>query len=210
MGRPTHNDLVLQAMRSDFSMGGFYVLSFEKRSIIRSQAMERLQPMIDKLDQCTMTADFVTEVETSFTKESVKVLPQHAKRTIRLAAEVVGNEKILKWIAAAKQDKEEHTWEERIETPQSPAGISPQVLDDLGFLVHVAPSNIQDILRSRVEAVKMLFDMYEERIREITTISETNIATSQQLREELLERPPAVKRGRKVPALRKPKSRLQR
>lgn len=151
MDRSNLIESTLKLMRINVSMESFYVLSFEKQSITRFQAMEKLQPMIDKLDKYAMIEDFVTEVETFFTKESVKVLPQHAKRTIRLAAEAVGNEKVFKWIAAAEQDKEEHTWEERTETPKPPAEISRKILRDLDFLIHVAPSTIQDLLHSRVQ-----------------------------------------------------------
>ncbi|PNP38033.1 hypothetical protein TGAMA5MH_10132 [Trichoderma gamsii] len=147
--------------------------------------MEKLQPLIEKLDQTTSATNFVADVEASFTQESVKVLTQDRKRTIRLAAEVVGSQKVLEWIAAAKDDMEEFTWVATTETPKPPAEISPELLEDLDTLVQAAPSNIQDLLRSRVQVVKTLFESFEQRIREITIASETNTTTCQQLREEL-------------------------
>lgn len=180
---PTDN--ALRLMRIKDSTESLHVLSYEERSIHRSQAMEKVWPMIEKLDQCTTTADFMTEVETYLTQESVEVLPQHAKRTIRLAAEVVGNKKVLEWIAAAKEDKEKYTWVVTIETPKPLAEISPKLLEDLDVLVQATSSNTQDLLRSRVQVVKMLFESFEQRIREITIASETNTTTNQQLREEL-------------------------
>ncbi|KAM0454914.1 hypothetical protein ACHAPV_008055 [Trichoderma viride] len=195
---PTDN--ALRLMRIKDSTESLHVLSYEERSIHRSQAMEKVWPMIEKLDQCTTTADFMTEVETYLTQESVEVLPQHAKRTIRLAAEVVGNKKVLEWIAAAKEDKEKYTWVVTIETPKPLAEISPKLLEDLDVLVQATSSNTQDLLRSRVQVVKMLFESFEQRIREVTSESETHLATNQQLREELssirkaLEQQPAPKR----------------
>lgn len=180
---PTDN--ALRLMRIKDSTESLHVLSYEERSIHRSQAMEKVWPMIEKLDQCTTTADFMTEVETYLTQESVEVLPQHAKRTIRLAAEVVGNKKVLEWIAAAKEDKEKYTWVVTIETPKPLAEISPKLLEDLDVLVQATSSNTQDLLRSRVQVVKMLFESFEQRIREITIASEMNTTTNQQLREEL-------------------------
>ncbi|KAM0514961.1 hypothetical protein ACHAPE_006283 [Trichoderma viride] len=197
-------DNALRLMQIKASTESFQVLSFQERSISRSQAMATLQPMIDKLDECITAADFVADVQTSFTLESVKVLPQHAKRTIRLAAEVVGNKKFLEWIAAAKEDREEYTWMVTIETPKPPAVISRELLEDLDILVKAAPSTIQDLLRSRAQVAKMLFASFEQRISEIKSESESHLATNQQLREELssirkaLEQQPAPKRSRKA------------
>ncbi|KAM0461805.1 hypothetical protein ACHAO4_000990 [Trichoderma viride] len=202
-------DYALRLMQIKVRSERFYLLSFNERSISRSQAMETLQPMIDKLDQCITAADFVADVETCFTQESIKVLPQHAKRTIRLAAEVVGNKKVFEWIAAAKEDREEYTWMVTIEIPKPPADISRELLEELDILAKAAPSAIQDLLHSRAQVAKMLFESFEQRIREVTSESETHLATNQQLREELssirkaLEQQPAPKRSRKITAVKK-------
>lgn len=156
----------------------FYKISYESRSIDRLQAMEKLQPLIDNFDESTNAMNFVADVEAIFTQESVKVLTREGKRTIRLAAEVVGSQKVLDWIAAAKDDMEEFTWVVTAETPKPPADISTVLLEELDILVQAAPSNIQNLLRSRFQVVKMIFETFEK-------ASEANVATNQQLREEL-------------------------
>ncbi|EHK45678.1 hypothetical protein TRIATDRAFT_317822 [Trichoderma atroviride IMI 206040] len=123
-------DYALRLMRIKASTERFHMLSFEERSVNRSQAMEKLQPMIDKLGQSTTsTADFVASAEASFTQESVNVFPQHAKIIMRLAAEVAGNNRVLGWIAAAKEDTEEYAWLETTETPIPPADIFHGLVD---------------------------------------------------------------------------------
>jgi hypothetical protein len=159
---PTDN--ALQRMRVKVDTETFHVVSTEERSISRSRAMRELEPLVDEFDQSNSTANFVTNVKTFFTKESVKVLSKQAKRTIRLAAEVVGDKDVLRWIAAAKEDKEEHKWNVITKKPKPTADIFPQLLEDLDVLVQAAPSNIQGLLRSRVQVVKMAFELFEERI----------------------------------------------
>ncbi|KAL7918956.1 hypothetical protein ACQKWADRAFT_316091 [Trichoderma austrokoningii] len=206
---PTEDALKL--MRIKASTERFHDLSYHKRSINRSRAMKILHPLMDKLDQYTTAADFVTHVETCLTQESVKVLTQDAKRTIRLAAEVVDNKKVLEWIAAAREDRTEYTWMETIETPKPPADISRELLKDLDILVDAAPSNMQDLLRSRAQVAKLLYESFEQRIREVTVVSETNMAANQQLKKELSrirkdkEQRPAPKGRRKVIADKKVK-----
>lgn len=72
MGLNSEEDIELLITRNHERIS---MLPWEKRSINRSQAMEKLQPMIDSLDQSNTTANSVPEVEATFTKESVKVLP---------------------------------------------------------------------------------------------------------------------------------------
>ncbi|PON26297.1 hypothetical protein TGAM01_v204773 [Trichoderma gamsii] len=141
MNRVSSTNISLMLKRLKARNETFYETSYEKRSINRLQAMEKLQPLIENLDQTTSATNFVADVEASFTQESVKVLTQDRKRTIRLAAaaEVVGSQKVLEWIAAAKDDMEEFTWVVTTETPKPPAEISPELLEDLDTLVQAAP-----------------------------------------------------------------------
>ncbi|KAL6901751.1 hypothetical protein GGI43DRAFT_383347 [Trichoderma evansii] len=167
----------------DHMNGYFHMASYEERSIGRSQAMEKLQPMLDKLDQCTTTtADFMADIEASFTPASVKVLPQYGKRIIRLAAEAVGNREVLEWIAAAKDDTEDFTWLMPVVTVKPPAELTQVILEDLAVLVEAAPSNIQEQLRSQVKIIDMSFKWFERYIRENTIASDTNSTINEQLR----------------------------
>lgn len=162
-----------------------HVFSYQERSIDRLQATEKLQPLIDKLDQSTVATDFVADIEASFTQESVKVLPQEGKRTIRLAAEAVGNEKVLGWIAAAKDDMEEYTWMVRVETPRPPEDMIHEIQQDLTILVDIAPLHIQELLRPRVQVVNTIFEWFQQCIRQNTVVSETDTTINQQLEEGL-------------------------
>lgn len=72
-----------------------------------------------------------------------------------------------------------------IETPKSPADMARTIRADFDIIIEAAPSNIQNLIRSRVRIAEALFEWFEQRIREFTVISVTNTAINQQLRDEL-------------------------
>ncbi|KAK1242565.1 hypothetical protein MKX08_005377 [Trichoderma sp. CBMAI-0020] len=148
-----------------------YVLPWEKRSISRPQAMEKLQSMIERPDQSLKTADFVAEVEAAFTSDSVKVLPPNEKRTIRLAAEAAGNEKVLNWIRAATQDQENCTWEVRAETPRPPVDVARIMFRDLTG--HIEASE----LHTPIQMINTLFDLLEAGSSDNQNASDSSNAT---------------------------------
>lgn len=156
----------------------FSEVSHKNHSVNRLQAMERLQPLIDKLDQSASAANFVADVEASFTQESIKVLTRDSKRSIWLAAEAVGNQNVLGWIAAAKDDLEQHAWAERIETPKPPAGMADTTLQDLATIVSVSPLHIQQVLGPRVAMVNSIIGSLQQRIPESSTVLASDITTA--------------------------------
>jgi hypothetical protein len=137
-------------------------LSWKKQCVTRSQAVIKLQPIIGKFNNGGTVIDFTAEVETTFAEETVKVLPQADKVTIRIAAVAAGNNKVQEWIISAKEDLEEYTWEVAINVPKQPADKARAIFADFKTLAEASPPNIRNWVLTRAQSMEALFESYDQ------------------------------------------------
>ncbi|KAM0255750.1 hypothetical protein ACHAQJ_005420 [Trichoderma viride] len=172
MGRGDKTYLSEVALRM-ISNDGETMLSFKKKSITRSQAMALLQPIIGRRGTAT---DFTTEIETTFTRETVKVLPQTEKAAIGWAAQAAGNEKVQEWIASARDDDmEEYRWTVAVDIPKGAAYQARAICTDLKTVARYSLPDVQILLLVLAQRMRTLFESQEQRYRELRLVTPAEI-----------------------------------
>jgi hypothetical protein len=166
-----------------------------QQRINRSQAIITLQPIIGKLHNGGATTDFIAEVETAFTRETVRVLPHADKIIIRFAAEATKNKKVQEWITLAKDDKEIYTWME-------PVYQAHAIIRDLQTIANAALPDIKNLLHPQIRLIEKLFEAQEQLICKLENAYKSKTAgDNSQIIDPLiaigsLEERPAGKKGR--------------
>lgn len=166
-------------------------VKYVRRTITRTQAMEKFQPIIDEIKHGFHAMP--DEVRRALTREMVKVLPACEKAVISRAATVLSDGELLMWVADAKDDIVEYTWRERVEVPRHPEDRARRLSQELKAVTDASSSsssapnvNARELLRTKIQAIRALVEAREERFQEHMSRLEQDVMVGNgQLRREL-------------------------
>ncbi|RFU72991.1 hypothetical protein TARUN_9274 [Trichoderma arundinaceum] len=143
------------------------LIRYERQTVTRDQAMKQYNSLMTKNEEDPEIFNMAEEIEKSFTKQAIKVLPSYMKSMILRYAQLGKNTTVERWMAEAGDSLKEYTWVERVETPAPPEHQARVICQELRTIADTTFSDTKRLMHSRIQMMQKLFEAQEQRIQDL-------------------------------------------